>query len=238
LDRRGAKVIEIARSNATIRLDYTGCHWGEGSRDMISHASVLPTASFDRMAESSGAATRALLGWLESMRGPDADFNPELEAVKAQIRRVKEDECGGSDYLSDRTPSSDRHTALFRGIVGLQYVDTEPVDWNSDGEGSDVDGLFGWCGLDAVNSGLAELSMPTISQEEAVGILSTTSIEIARNGMSVNQLEALVNTRQRSIAIVDLRSKQAHRLRTAKYENSIIFIGLESITHFVSLRQC
>ena len=121
--------------------------------------------------------------------------------------------------------------------MGPEYVDTEPIDWNGNGETSDEIGLFGWCGLDAINSGLTELHMPTISKEEAVRILSTTTAEIIRNGMSVNQLEAFVNTRQQSIAIVDLRSKKAHRLRTAKHEKSIIFIGLESIPHFVSLRQ-
>ena len=148
------------------------------------------------MEESSGAATRALLGWLEGLGGSDADFCTELEALKHQIQQVEEDECRGSDWLSNGTSPPDHNAIPLHANVGPEYIDTEPIDWNGNGETSDKIGLFGWCGLDAISSGLTELHIPTISQEEAVRILSTTTAEIIRNGTSVNQLEALVNTRQ------------------------------------------
>ena len=242
LDRSAAKVVELARSNATIRLDYNNWHWTDGSRDVIPHVSIPLSASFDQMAECSGAVTRSLLGWLESMRGADADFNPELEALKDQIQQVEGDnEWRGSDDLSDVTPishpPSDHRVASSTRPVGPQFDETEPVDWNGDIEKSCADAFFGWCGLDAINSGLLQLRLPTISKEEAVRILSVTTSQVEEDGMSVSQLEVLLNTRARSVAIVDLQSKQAYRLCTAKHKNSIVVVGLDSIPHFIRLSQ-
>jgi len=77
-------------------------------------------ASFDRMAESSGAATRALLGWLEGLRGSDADFCPEIEALKHQIQRVEEDECRGSDWSSNGTSPPDHNTVPLHTKCGTR----------------------------------------------------------------------------------------------------------------------
>jgi hypothetical protein len=142
LHQSKAKVIEMAQRNATIRLEYNDWHWGEASKDAIPHPSAPLLASFDRMAQSSDAVTRSLLGWLGSMRGSDADFNPEFEAVKEQIRLVEEDECGRSDFLSDVTSNS--HTASLRRAE-LQFDDAEPVDWDGDVEKSYAAGFFYRC---------------------------------------------------------------------------------------------
>ena len=242
LERTRAKVIEIAHINATIRLYYNNWQWGLESREVNLPSSISPSASFDQMAESSGSATRSLLGWLENMRGSDADFIPEFEALKDQIRRVEaDDDFRGSANLSDVAsiplPASDCHPVSLHGNVEWQLVEAElGASCNGDIDESCVDGSFGWCGLEAVNSGLSQLNLPTISKDEAVRILSVTWSDVERNGMSVNQLEALLNTRDRSVAIVNVRSKQAHRLAMAKYKDSVV-VGLDSIPHFMGLSQ-
>ena len=243
LELSKAKVIEMAHINATIRLYYNDWRWDEGPRAVDVHSPAFHSASFDQMVESSGAVTRALLGWLEDMRGSEADFNPELEGLKDQIRRVEEDEdVGGSNNLSDDTsivnPTSDHHLPSLRGNVGQEFDDVELIDsWNGDINEFCGDGSFGWCGLDAINSGLSQLDLSPISKGEAVRILSVTERGVEQDGLSINQLEALLNTKGMSVAIIDISSKKLFRLRTAKHKNSLITIGFCSAPHFIGLEQ-
>jgi len=123
------------------------------------------------------------------MRGSEADFNPEL---KHQIRLVEEDEdVGGSDNLSNGTPiahpTSDDHLPSFHGIA-RQFDDAELVDsWNCEIKEFHSNCSFGWCGLDAINSGLLQLGLSPISKAEAVRILSVTESGVEQDGMNVYQ---------------------------------------------------
>ena len=68
-----------------------------------------------------------------------------------------------------------------------QLVDAELGDLrNGDIDENRVDGSFGWCGLDAINSGLSQMNLPIISKDEAVRILSVTGSDVERDEMSVN----------------------------------------------------
>jgi len=72
-----------------------------------------------------------------------------------------------------------------------------------------------------INSGLSHLRLSAISKGEAVRILSVTTSEIVvEDGMSVSQLDVLLDIRARSVAVVDLTPKQAHQLHPAKYKDS------------------
>jgi hypothetical protein len=244
LVRSTAKVIEMAQCKATIRLYYSDWHWAEGSKDQTSHSSVFHSASFDQMAETSGAVTRSLLGWLGNTRGSDADFNAELEALKDQIRVVEEDEeIGGSDNLSDdgstSHPASYLQTASSLGAsAGREFDNAELVDeWNGDINEIGGRSPFGWCGLDAINSGLSQRGLAPISKDEAIRILSVTETDITQHGLSVNELEVLLNTRKKSVAIVDLLAKKVYRLRTSQHKSSMIAVGFRPATHFISLKQ-
>jgi hypothetical protein len=181
--------------------------------------------------------TRSLLGWLEDTRGSDADFNPEMEALREKIRVVDEDEeCVGSYILPDED-STPFHPASA-SFAGREFADAELVDsWNGDlseiGEGSS----FRWCGLDAINAGLSQRGMSPISKDEAVRILAVTERDVEQHGISVNELEVLLNTREQSVAVIDLVSKKVFRLRGAVYKDLVIAVGFGSAPHFISLRQ-
>ena len=82
------------------------------------------------------------------LRGSYADFCPELETLNDRLRRAEVEECRGSDWLSNGTLPPNHNTIPLHTNVGLEYVDTEPVGWNGNGERSDEIALFGWCGLD------------------------------------------------------------------------------------------
>jgi hypothetical protein len=221
----------MAHAKATIRLYYTQWHWGDRSRDQTSHSPGLNSASFDRMAETSEMVTRSLLGWLEDTRGSDADFNPEMEALREQIRAVDEDEeCGGSDILPDEdsTPFQPSASASF---AGREFADAELVDsWNGDLSETGGGGSFGWCGLDAINAGLSQMS--SISKDDAVRILTVTERDVEQHGISVNEFEVLLNIREQSVAVIDLESKNVFRLRAAVYKDSVIAVGFGSAPHF------
>jgi hypothetical protein len=193
LERSSVKAIEMAHAKATIRLYYTQWQRRESPARQTPRSPVLGSASFDRMAETSGRVTLSLFGWLEDTRSSDADFNPEMEALREQIRVVDEDkECGGSDILSDENSVIHPASASF---AGREFPDAEPVDsWDGDLKEISRGSSFGWCGLDAIYKSLQRGSSP-ISKDEAVRILAVTNTDVEQHGMSVNELEVFLNTR-------------------------------------------
>jgi hypothetical protein len=75
-------VISIGDMRASGRLIYDGWEWGE--RPATEHwqgKSGIDLGEMDEMAEKSGAVTRAALGWLGDIRGPEADDIVELRAL-------------------------------------------------------------------------------------------------------------------------------------------------------------
>ena len=248
LEKSDVKVIQYAQLGARIRLFYEGWCWGEGQKDTAAPISSISPSPIDKMPDNSAAATRAALGWLDNPRGPEADCIIELEALRQQIQIVEEDQqVGGSDYFGDsgsNTSYSLNQTVSLALLGENRFNDAEVLrPWDGD-IGDAVKSMdlvsterFGWCGLDAINVGLSLLGLSEITREEACDILSTTEDEIRDGGMSVNQLELLLNTRERSVAVVDVRSHERFRLNAAKYKDSTIDVGIDFAPHFIALKK-
>ena len=81
-------------------------------------------------------------------------------------------------------------------------MNTEPIDsWNGRVSNLRIEGIvelgdsYGFCGLEAISIVLAELGLPSISKLEALEILSRTEYDVRAEGMSVYELECLLNMR-------------------------------------------
>ena len=250
-------IILIGNTAAKGRLVYNTWKWGERhSTNQPPAKFVFGSDSFDEMAEKSGAATRAALGWLESARGPDADLNVELRALQHQIQVVEDDsQVGGPDYQlesvldADDQPSPtlcNSSRALLGGIGRKRFDDAELMEeWSEktgafikreDCELQSVDS-YGWCGLDAINLGLSALELSPITKPDALETLSREEDDIRRNGICVNELEYLLNTKGRSVAVVDCQSGERFRLTKAKYIHSVINVGIDLAPHFIAMSQ-
>ena len=126
-----------------------------------------------------------------------------------------------------------------------QFTNAEPIDsWNERIDvvvlvksKKELNEIYGLCGLDAINAGLIVLELLAISKVEALGTLSRTEGDVAREGLCINELECLLNTRIRSIALVDCYSHERMILSQSKYRNSVVNIGMDSTTHFIALSQ-
>jgi hypothetical protein len=207
------------------------------------------------MAETSGTATRAVLGWLEDIRGSEADLNVEFQALQHQIQMVEDDsQVGGSDHLSDSfldagdsrfLDSIDGRPLTLRALGGLeffdQFVDAELITpWYS--KDHEVAGLKatnsrGWCGLDAINVGLEDLSLSPIPKTEALDVLLRTEEEIVRDGMCVRELEVLLNTRSRTIAVVESGSGRRWKLLNCHRNLGVVNVGVDVGVHFRPISQ-
>ena len=256
-DKTSSKVLLIGNTGATGRLVYNTWTWGHQPYTMHPPAKLVSGSdSFDEMAEKSGAATRAVLGWLETARGPDADLNVEFHALQRQIQAVEIDsQVGGSEQLSlsssdiGNSPLPDifEKPRAALGVFGsIHFDDAEAmVPWSTisvvPAKGTRWKmppiNSYGWCGLDAINAGLMELELSPIAQPEALEILSKTEDEVMREGMCVTELERLLNTRDRSVAIVDAQSGKRLRLMMARYKDSVINVGVDLPPHFIALSQ-
>jgi hypothetical protein len=100
-------------------------------------------------------------------------------------------------------------------------------------EGSDS----GWCGLDAVNHGLIAAGLTAIGKDEARSILIRTEADIEASGMSVRDLENLLNARNRSVGIVDVGSGETWKFRTASAKEVILLAG-DFRHHFIGITKC
>jgi hypothetical protein len=248
-------VILVGNMGVSGRLIYNAWEWGEHSAAELPRGKpCADLSSMDEMAERSGTATRAVLGWLEDIRGPDADLNVELRALQLQIQVVEDDShVGGSTRYSDSFSNVDRlilpeNPQRLLGALGRKkFADADLIDpWSgtigasavgeSESEMGSV-GLYGWCGLEAINAGLAELELTPISNSDALHTLSRTESDVEYEGMSINELECLLNTRARSIALVDCHSGDRWILSQAKYRTSIVNVGMDSVTHFIAISQ-
>jgi len=253
-DKTSSKVLLLGNSEATARLVYNTWVWGnQPSTKQPPAKFVFGPDSLDQMAEKSGAATRAVIGWLENERGPDADINVELHALRHQIRLVEDDShIGGSDQLSHSfsdisspiPPHIPQNTEASLGAFGgKRFYDAEVMDaWSTKPIVTEIQmtapvDSYGFCGLNAVNFGLSELDLSPIGVSEALKILSRTEDDIRRDGMTVIELERLVNTRDRSIAVVDGHSGERRRLITARYQDAVINIGVDLRPHFRAMSQ-
>jgi hypothetical protein len=132
------------------------------------------------------------------------------------------------------------------GILGKkQFANAERIGpWNGRIGGnllaeskSEPNEIYGFCGLDAINAGLVELGLSPIPINEALATLSRTEGDVEREGMCINELECLLNTRRRTIALVDCYSGERLILSGAKYRNSLVNVGMDSATHFIAISQ-
>ena len=255
-EKSSTKVLLTGRAGAKCSLFYNEWNWGEGVTELTAVTPVFVSYSIDEMAEKSGTATRAVLGWLESARGPDADLNVELQALQRQIQMVEDDsQVDGSGYLSDcisntgdtLLPTIFRSPSAFLGVFGKrQFDDAELMEsWNvkmpnilkcADCNTESADS-YGWCGLDAINFGLTEVGLTSITKDEVLETLSRMEDDIRREGICVNELEYLLNTRERSVAVVDRQSGRRLRLAKAKYSHSIINVAVDFAPHFIAISQ-
>ena len=83
----------------------------------------------------------------------------------------------------------------------------------------------GWCGLDAVNHGLIAAGLTAIGKDEARSILVRIEADIEASGMSVRDLENLLNARNRSDGIVDVGSGGTWKFQTASAKEVILHAG-------------
>ena len=201
-------------------------------------------SDIDTIADDSGCATRAILGWLGDARGPDADMNIELLTLRHQQQLVEDDShVGGSDYLSEsasivnvaklEVTTSNRTIQIHSpGFVDADLVDRLDVEKdylieNYGGHNS------GWCGLDAVNHGLFRAGLMAVGKEEALTILARTEAEIEESGMSVRDLENLLNARNRSVGIVDMVSGMSWKFKVGRQD--VILIAADFRHHFMGI---
>lgn len=91
----------------------------------------------------------------------------------------------------------------------------------------------GWCGLDAVNHGLIAAGLAKVGKEEALTILARTEAEIVESGMSVRDLENLLNARNRSVGIVDLGSGKNWKFKSARQD--VILLAADFRHHFMGI---
>jgi hypothetical protein len=235
-EKSGSHVIRAGDEGLKARLVYLSWEWGaEVEQGQISSPTLQVGSDIDRMAEDSGCATRAILGWLADLHGAEADMNIELLALWRQQQLVEEDsQVGGSDRFSESesvlgTPNLDRVTpSRIIPIHGAGFADAdllERLDVKNyvveKFEGSDS----GWCGLDAVNHGLIVAGLTAIGKDEARSILIRTEADIEASGMSVRDLENLLNARNRSVGIVDVGSGETWKFRTASAKEVILLAG-------------
>lgn len=84
-EKSGSRVIRAGHEGLKARLVHLSQEWGAKlemstistpAREMGSEIDMMPVA------EDSGSATRAILGWLGDARGLDADMNIELLALR------------------------------------------------------------------------------------------------------------------------------------------------------------
>jgi hypothetical protein len=253
-ERSSNNVILVGNMGVSCRLIYNAWEWGEHpAAELPRGKPCADLSSMDEMAERSGTATRAVLGWLEDIRGPDADLNVELRALQLQIQVVEDDShVGGSTRYSDSFSNIDHvlpeNPQRLLGALGRRkFADADLIDpWSgtiggnavaeSESEMGSV-GSYGWCGLEAINAGLAELGLTPISNSDALHTLSRTENDVEYEEMSINELECLLNMRARSIALVDCHSGDRWILSQAKYRTSVVNIGMESVTHFIAISQ-
>jgi hypothetical protein len=180
----------------------------------------------------------------------------ELQALQHQIQMVEDDsQVGGSDHLSDSflDPGDPQFLDSINGrpltlcaLGGLEFfdefVDAELIGSLKDHEVAGVTRLKaaasrGWCGLDAINIGLEELSLSPIPKVEALKVLVRTEEEIVRDGMSVRELEVLLNTRGRTIAVVESRSGRRWKLLNSQRNFGIVNVGVDVGVHFRPISQ-
>jgi hypothetical protein len=251
-----SKVVGMGSVDARARLIYNTWRWGE--RSVVHPHSAkfaVGTQSQERMVETSGTATRAVLGWLEDIRGSEADLNVELQALQHQIQMVEDDsQVGGSDHLSDSFLDAgdpqflDGRPLTLCALGGLEFfdefVDAELIEpwYLKDHEVAVVTRLKaadsrGWCGLDAINIGLEELSLSPIPKTEALKVLVRTEEEIVRDGMCVRELEVLLNTRGRTIAVVESRSGRRWKLLNSHRNFGIVNVEVDVGVHFRPISQ-
>ena len=244
-EKSGTRIIRAGNEGLKAQLVYLSWEWGATvESNAISSSTTQAGPDIDRMAEDSGCATRAILGWLADSRGPEADMNVELLALRHQQQLVEDDsQVGGSDHLSESqsildTPTPNIITPSRTMPIHLtNYTDADLMD-QLDVENDYVVEKFegidsGWCGLIAVNHGLIEAGLAAIGKDEALSILARTEVEIEQSGMSVRDLENLLNTRHRSAGIVDVGSGKNWKLRGARQE--VILLAADFRTHFMGI---
>ena len=94
---------------------------------------------------------------------------------------------------------------------------------------------FGWI----AGSVILELTVNgwRTGRYQVVKTLSRMEDDIRREGICVNELECLLNTRERSLAVVDRQSGRRLRLAKAKYSHSIINVAVDFAPHFIAMSQ-
>ena len=103
----------------------------------------------------------------------------------------------------------------------LNHETLKSEDWiDPQVEGS---ASYGWCGLDAINFGLSELQYVPIIKAEVLNTLSRTEDDICRDGMSVQDLETLLNMRSHSVMV--MYGQGIFKLKDAKYKHSTVLVG-------------
>ena len=244
-EKSGSHVIRAGDVGLKAQLVYLSWEWRPKLELSETSGPQWETGTdINRMAEDSGCATRAILGWLGNARGPEADINVELLALRQQQQLVEDDsQVGGSGSLSGSdsgllAPSQDRTTpSPTVPIHGVDFADADLVDQLEVEKNYVVENFGvrnpGWCGLDAINHGLTAAGLTPIGREEALCILARTEMEIERLGMSVRDLENLLNARNRSVGIIDVGSGMNWKLKTAREE--VVLIAADFRHHFMGI---
>jgi hypothetical protein len=170
-------------------------------------------------------------------------MNIELLALRHQQQLVEDDsQICGSDQISGSesvfgsssqkasapNPTIPIHTGEFVDADVVYQLDVEDYIIEKDGDHN-----RGWCGLDAVNHGLAAAGLVAVGKEEALTILARTEAEIVESGMSVRDLENLLNARNRSVGIVDVGSGVSWKFKVGRYE--VILVAADFRHHFMGI---